>query len=209
MDVNPEQLRFTPRTTYYSSFFVLRTHVTIDGEPTEIDLSLSSELTLKSRNSQHSVPFCTIHADLEAVLRENGVSNVGNVFCEDAPLYQVFFSSEQNLKQLLQSITRVQKELSSMYLRKLSESANSDQPVPTADVEVQLYLISPDMVKRDARIDHVTTDNCSSCITLWKESEVFDFDSLFRIHRVDPSKLPAQGTCTAYLLVCCIATQQG
>ena len=195
MSVDPTQLRFTAYSTYYGSFFVLRMAVTINGQQAVIEYSLSGELTLNSRNPKHGIPFSSIFADLEAVLKKNGVTGVGNFFCEDVPLYEVVFSSNHTLRNFLRSKPKVQSELASLFSSKFQPSlppTSPSQPIP-AFVETNLFLISPDMVKKDARIVHVTPENCSTCMSLWKESELFDFDSLFRVYRLDPSKLPGQG----------------
>ena len=54
----------------------------------------------------------------------------------------------------------------------------------------EVFQISPDPVKSQARLVEVTLDNYATCMNTWKESEVFDFASLFREHQTDQN---AQG----------------
>ena len=198
MYAEENQLRFTPYSTYYGSFFLLRVPVTINEQAAVIEYSQSGELTINSRDPKHGFPLSSVSADLKAILKENGVTDVGHLFCEEAPLYQVTFSSEDSLRKFLSSMPKVQDDLGSLFSAKLTESQTSSLPTHCSQpllttVGTELFLITPNMVTRDASMDHVTLDNCSTCMTLWKESRLFDFDSLFRVYRVDPSKLPQRG----------------
>ncbi len=196
-ELEPIQVRFTPYSTYYSSFFLLRASVTICGQQAVIDYT-SGELTLSCRNPSLSVPFPSISAKVEDILKKYGVLHMSNFFCEDVPLYQICFPSEYNLRKFLRVRPWVQTELASLFSAVFSEiqAAASpivpSQPVPTA-VQTDLFLVSPDVLKKDARVVNVTLENCSTCMTLWKESELFDFGSLFRVYRLDPIKLPGGG----------------
>ena len=194
----PCPIRFTPYTTYYNSFFLLRTPVTISGQLAEIGYSQSSELTLNSRYSNLSVTFRSISSNIETALKKYGVSHVSSFWCEQVPLFQVNFSSEYELRKFLLKQQAVQSELASLFSAKLAEHDPTVTPgapprdIPTT-VQTQLFLISPDAVKKDARVVAVTLENHSTCMTLWKGSELFDFGALFRVYRLDPSKLPQQG----------------
>ncbi len=184
--LEPNRLRFSPYSTYYGSFFLLRASVTICGQQAVIEYSTSGELTLNCRNPSLSVPLPSISAKVEDIIKKYGVSHVGNFFCEDVPLYQVSFSSEYNLRKFLKVRPRVQSELASLFSAVFSEVQAAvsptvpSQPVPTA-VQTRLFLVSPDVLKKDARVANVTLENSSTCVTLWKESELFEFDSLFRV----------------------------
>jgi len=66
-------------------------------------------------------------------------------------------------------------------------------PSITTTVQAEVFLINPDVVKKDAQVLPVTLENYASCLAIWKESEVFDFGSLFRTYRIVRSKIPDQG----------------
>ena len=54
--------------------------------------------------------------------------------------------------------------------------------------------MTPDAATKNcAQPREVTLENHSSCMAVWKESEVFDFGDVFRVYRIDPAKLQDQG----------------
>ena len=112
-------LQFPVHTTYYNSFFILRTEVILNGQPAEIGCSDDSELTLCCRYfplpgepsaTKPSVSIPSISTKVESILKNNGVHETGNFFCEDSPLFQVTFSSENMLKKFLQSKPNVEEK---------------------------------------------------------------------------------------------------
>ena len=210
MSLGLDQLRCTPHSSYYSSLFLLRTSVTLGGQPAVIEYT-SGQLTLSFHYPKLSVAFPTISAALEDILRKYGVHHIGNFFCEDAPLYEVSFQSQYFLKKFLRLRSRLQSEVATLYSRSLSKdsvaqgAAQAIAPtcsthVPTI-VEADLFLFSPDPVKKDARVVKVTLENCSTCMALWKDSEVLDFGSIFRVYRLDRSTLPEGGISPSYCLL--------
>ena len=207
----PSQLRPTAHTTYYSSFFLLRTPVTINGQPAQVWCSDDGELTLNCRYPSLSLPLHSIRVSLEGVLKTRGVSRVGDAYCEEVPLFPVTFCSEYNLGKFLISRETAQQQLESKFPVRLpthAKQASSDQSTsdllstssqqPASDqlpthVQLQLFLVSPDAVTKDARVVEVTLENHSACMALFKESEMFDYWSLFRAYRTKINKTPSQG----------------
>ena len=205
----PTPLRLTTHTTYYSSFFLLRTPVTISGQPAQVGCSSEGELTLSCRYPSLSLPLHSIRASLEGVVKTRGVSRVGDVHCEEVPLFPVSFSSAYNLRKFLISRETAQQQLESLFPVRFpthdqqpsSDQFTSDlQPTssqqPASDptcVQLQLFLVSPDAVTKDARVVEVTLENYSACVVLFKESEMFDYWSLFRAYRTKITKTLSQG----------------
>ena len=184
------QLRFTPYTTYYNSFFLLRTSVTISGQLAEIGYSQSSELTLTdSHYPDLSVSFLSIYNNLETILKKYGVSHISNFLYEEVPLFQVNFS-EHGLRKFVDSKQEIQTALEFLFSEEFSKLPTPGAPPPT--VQTQLFLISPDAVKKGAKVIAVTLENHSTCMTLWKESELFDYRSLFH-DQEDSSNNQKQG----------------
>ena len=72
----------------------------------------------------------------------------------------------------------------------LESPATSPFHVLPVVLNSEVFQISPDPVKSQARLVEVTLDNYATCMNTWKESEVFDFASLFREHQTDQN---AQG----------------
>ena len=76
------------------------------------------------------------------------------------------------------------------------QPASSQQPasdqLPTR-VQLQLFLVRPDAVTKDAQVVEVTLENHSACMALFKESEMFDYRSLFHAYRTEIKMTPIQG----------------
>ena len=187
----PSQLRLTPHTAYYSSFFLLRTPVTVNGQPAQIECSSGGELTLSCRYPNLSLPLHSIQASLKKVVKTHGVSRVGDVCCEQVPLFPVSFSSEYTLRKFLLHRGTAQQQLESLFPKKF----------PT-HVQLQLFLVSPNVVVKDARVMEVTLENHSACMALFKESEMFDYWSLFQAYRTGFNKTPGMYDRQARLLNC-------
>ena len=177
----PSPIRLTPHTVYYNSFFLLRTPVTVNGQPAQVGCSSQGELTLTCRYPNLSLPLYRIQASLAEVVKTHGVSRVGDVCCEQVPLFPVSFSSEYNLRKFLLHRDTVQQQLGSLFPK-----------VPTS-VKLQLFLVSPDAVGKDARVMEVTLENHFGCMALLKESEMLDYWSLFQAYRTGLSNTPSQG----------------
>ena len=114
-------------------------------------------------------------------MKNHGVSRVGDVCCEQVPLFPVSFSSEYNLRNFLLHRDTIQQQLGSQFPK-----------LPTT-VKLQLFLVSPDAVVKDVQVTEVTLENHSACMTVFKESELFDYWSLFRPYRTGLNKTPTQG----------------
>ena len=193
------QVRFTPHTTYYNNFFLLRMPVTINGQLAQVGCSGNEELTLNCRYPSINISLSVVSDKLEGILRKYGVSQVVNFWCEEVLLLHITFSSEHGLRRLLRLRERAQKEVASLLSAELMVQYTPTDAgraalyiLPTA-VKIEVFLIRPDTVKNTAQVEPVSLANHSACLALWKESEVFNFSSLFRAYRVDPSKLPEQG----------------
>ena len=177
----PSKLRLTPHTAYYNSFFLLRTPVTVNGQPAQLEWSSGGELTLSCRYPNLSLPLHSIRASLQEVVKNLGVSRVGDVYCEQVPLFPVSFSSEYNLRKFLLHKDTIQQQLGSLF------------PKFPTNVKLQLFLVTPDAVVKDARVMEVSLENHSACMALFKESEMFDYWSLFQPYRTGLNKTPSQG----------------
>lgn len=77
--------------TFYNDLFVLKTTVTINGQPAEIDFSTSGEVLLKCRYPERSFPFSGASSQLEGLLKKHGVCQISNVWFDAAPCIQVGF----------------------------------------------------------------------------------------------------------------------
>ena len=175
------QARLTPHTVYYNNLFLLRIPVTVNGQPAQVGWSSGGELTLSCRYPNLSLHLHSIRASLQEVVKNHGVSRVGDVCCEQVPLFPVSFSSEYNLKKFLLHKVTIQQQLGSLF------------PKFPTHIKLQLFLVTPDAVGKDARVMEVTLENHSACMAVFKESEMFDYWSLFQPYRTGLNKTPSQG----------------
>ena len=137
------------------------------------------------------------------------------MYGDDAPLFQVTVQSIFSLKKLIAKLPQVHKELettlkgkrpilvsfSVLYCRVLYEfivesntamlsgSAVEGQDID-CEVTTQLYLVCPNMAKKDTRIIPVEEDNLVMCVDLWKSSALFEFGDVFRAMKMDSRKTP-------------------
>ena len=201
VSILPSQLRFAPHTTYYNNFFLLRMPVTINGQLAQVGYSGNEELTLNCRYPSINISLFVVSDKLERILRKYGVSHLVNFWCEEVLLIHTTFSSEHGLRRLLRLKEKAQDEVASLLSAEMmvyiqnrkSDTTTAPLPsLPTA-VEMRVFLVQPDIVKNTAQVEPVSLENHSACMALWKESEMFDFSSLFRAYRVNPSSLPDQG----------------
>ena len=209
--LSPSELRCSPHTTYYTNLFVVRTAVTINGQPAEIGFSDNGELSLYCRYPSTEcmrLSYHTVSSQVEAILKKHRVSHVSNFWVGEAPFFQVIndtalhcskvsvcvfvtvlsqvgFSSEHSLRAFLGSQQEVQREVGSLLSARLREGEPSTaSPVRqelSVEVETQVFLVLPES---EDKVRVVSEDNCGSCLSLWKESEKFEFGCLFRSWRV-------------------------
>ena len=197
--------------TYFNDLFVLKTNVTIGGQTAEIDFS-TNDLVLKCRYPPLGFSLNEASAELGALLRKYGVCQVNSVWCEEAPFIQVralpstapakqliimsclqvTFPSAHGLETFLNAKDRVEVDLASLFSRHLSQSA-AEPCTLSCEVEMELFLVAPDDKQKDARVISVSSDNCSECLSILKDSSVFEFGSMFRAYHHTPDRAFSKG----------------
>ena len=183
------QLRLSPHTTYHRNFFLLRVHLTINDQPAQIS-SDGGHLTIGSRYPPVSITFDSLTTEVETIVQNYGLKGVSNYWCEDVPLFELKVLSHDNLKRLLRSEERVQKELESRITAMLAQQ--SPEPLAVyADAEV--YMLTPLPEGKDASITRITSENLAKCTTEWRESAVFNFGALFRAFRMKGKDILKKG----------------
>ena len=189
---DPSQLRSSPHTAYHLNIFLLRIPLTINDQPAQIS-SEGGHLTIGSRYPPVSITFDSLTTEVETIVQNYGLKGVSNYWCEDVPLFELKVPSHDNLKRLLRSEERVQKELESRITAMLArQQQQSPEPVAVyADSEV--YMLTPLPESKDASITRVTSENLAKCTTEWRESEVFNFEALFRAFRMKGKDIPKKG----------------
>ena len=145
----------------------------------------------------------SITATIFVLITCSGMLNVPIAICSailKMKLFKVSFSSENNLRRFLINRDPAQQQLESLFPVRFptrdQQPASSQEPasdqLPT-HVQLQLFLVIPDAESKDVRVVEVNLENHSACMLLVKESELFDYYSLFRACRTKINKTPSQG----------------
>ena len=185
------QLRSSSHTTYHRNVFLLRLYLTINDQPALIS-SDKGHLTIGSHYPSVSITLNSLTTEVDTIVQNYGLEGVSNYWCEDVPLFELKVPSQNNLKRLLHSEERVQKEFESRITAMLAQQQQSPEPVAVyADAEV--YMLSPLPEGKDASITRVTSENLAKCAAEWKESEVFNFGALFRAFRMEGKAISKKG----------------
>ena len=193
MTVDPTQLRSSPYTTFYQSFYLLRVPLSIGGQPAQITISNKGHLTIGCRYPAVSITFDSLTTEVDTIVKKYGVAGVSNYWCEDVALFEFKPSSQNNLKRFLHSAEKVQNELASRVAAMLAEKQRSSEPL-TVYAHTEVYMLTPRPETKDAHVIRVSSEkDLATVTTIWKESEVFNFEVLFRAFRMDRSTIPNQG----------------
>ena len=184
IDVNPN---FEIHTSYHNDFFLLRTRVLVNGENTEIRSVRKGKCEGPVLNFRHS--YSTISTKLHLVastvspaLVQYGVYHVDTFYYEQSPLFHVVFSSESCLKNFILAIGEVKSALESKLQLLLSSNLKTPSAKElTVKVCLDLFLVSPNrQMAKGAEVHLVTAENCSSIVTHWKDSKLFEFETLYQ-----------------------------
>ena len=123
-----------------------------------------------------------IASTVSLILVQYGVYHVNTFYYEQSPLFHVVFSSESCLKNFILAIGEVKSALES----KLQSLLSSNLKTPSAQeltvkVCLDLFLVSPNcQMTKGAEVHLVTAENCSSIVTHWKDSKLFEFGTLYQ-----------------------------
>ena len=175
-------------TSFYKTFFLLRTEITVNGEPAQVGVDKQGWLTLYSRDRKVRVTFDSLVTDVNSVLQQHGLHGVSNYWCEEVPLFELRGTSKDELEKLLGSKGVIWEEFASkintrmrtnLHNQESAASAPSDESIHVIVVP-KLYLIVPDYDKMDGKPILVTRANFSECMTLFGKSYMFDFGAIFR-----------------------------
>ena len=205
MSVDSSLLKFSPHTGYHQSFFILKTHLDMNGQPAQIT-SEDGHLTLSCRNPPVSITFDSLITEVDAVVKKCGLEGVSNYWCEEVPLFELKFSSQDGLRRFLRQQDKVQTELGSRIATAL---AKRQDPIEVC-ARTEVHMLTPRPEQKDAEVLLVASENLDSCFTIWRESEVFNFGALYRAIRTNSKAIRTEGIrisvynlqseCSPYLL---------
>ena len=178
IEVDPD---FNIHTSYHNDFFLLKTRVTVNGENTQIKSVKAGsyqEPTLVY-GSTISAKLWLITNTISLILHKFGVYHMDTFYYEQSPLFHVVFSSESCLTKFLHEMEGIKYAMQVALLTVLLESDSSHNLV--VEVHPELFLISPNRQKmKKADLYPVNAGNSSIFAAHWKNSELFDFGSLYQ-----------------------------
>ena len=185
LEVDPD---FNIHTSYHNDFFLLRTRVLVNGANTEIRSVREGKYEGPVLNFRHSgttvsTKLSSISRIVSPILVQYGIYHVDTFYYEQSPLFHVVFSSESCLKNFILATEEVKSALESQLQSLLLKSALQVESAQQLTVEVQLdlFLVSPNRQEtKGAEVHLVTAENCSSLVTRWKDSKLFDFGALYQ-----------------------------
>lgn len=174
-------------TCYYGSFFLLRMPVVFHGVPAEIKLDKSRNAVLSFSLSKSTVnlSLASVSELVARSLQKYGVDRVDTFYYEEVPLFSVAFESEYALKAFINSANgQVRDEVRKALADAIQKPVFHTRTFPAAvsmplDVTLELYHITPDHLQRSAQARLVDLDTYKQYAKLWRESELFTFQSLF------------------------------
>ena len=173
-------------TYYHSSFFLLRTPVTVGSKPVEIQLCKGiPTLTYHHSEQECRLSLSEMSRKVGVVLWKYGVYHLDTFYYEQVPLFSVAFSSMPSLKKFLTVASgRAKRELESVIggkftkqLTPLSDDASSNSKRSHFEVSISIesYLVTPDRQEGTADVQLVTLANYSHYSSKWRSSRVFEF----------------------------------
>ena len=190
IDVDPE---FKIHTSYHANFFLLRTKVLVDGKSTEIRSVKEGSyeepaLTFCYSGNTVATELWPIAKTFSPIFHLCGVYHIDTFYYEQSPLFHVVFSSESCLKKFLSEIGSLKLAMETELLSIFSECTKAVPPLKTEsaqslaiEVRAELFLVVPNHQKLNGVDLHsVTTDNYSTLMTHWKDSQLFEFASLYQ-----------------------------
>ena len=176
---------FNIHTSYHNDFFLVRTKVLVNGENATIKSVKEGNyeepvMSFSHGGSTISTKLWLIANTISPILHKCGIYHVDTFYYEQSPLFHVVFSSESCLKKFLQEIGDVKHLMEVELLSILSEYLKTESPqLLTTIVQLDLFLVSPNRHEAgEAEVHQVTAENCSTFVTHWKDSKLFNFASL-------------------------------
>ena len=158
---------------YFRGFFLLRTSMIINGQPAQIVPNKQGWLTLRCSKTNAAVTFDDFYTNITEVLKKYRGIEVSNYWCNDVPLFQLNISSTDSLQKLLNSKSRLQKELTAQISQLFEEGSH-------VQLQPQVFLILPGASYSEGKIVHVTPDNAVQSMMHWEGSAAFTFYDIFQ-----------------------------
>ena len=185
------QLKLLPYTTYYNNSFLLRTEIVVNGQRAQVDIDERGWLTLNCRYPKAAITFDSLIQQVNAILQNYLIHGVSQYWCEEMPLFQLKVSCPDDLKKLFSLEKEIQDELALKFndsFKALLQSSKTSSPRLVVTVQMEVYFLIPDSVRKDGKLIRVHKNNVIECMDLLAESAVFDIDAVYRAYRINPTQ---------------------
>ena len=189
-----------------------------------VSASPEGNLTLACPNQPaFSISFPHLFSHVERTVRDFGVSKVSNCWCDEAPLFEVLFTSKNDLSRFLHHSAAICDRLYSSVISDMLKAASTDLTVlpvecklEVADthalstdisfpgpvtVEAELFLMTPGVDSEGLLIETVTIENYQTCLDKWNVRTRFEFRGVFQTYRLDPTKFSGQTGKVLYIYI--------
>ena len=187
----PSFSQLTRGSQFHGSFFLLRLPVSINGEQCS-PKSHREHLVLEGGNGLY-ISFSDTVTSLEKIIdahqRRYGIAKVANCWSEDAPLFEVLFTSEDGLKRLLDTATNLCLQLSSELKQYVQGIEASQYDEVSVDASAEVFLLTPGTKScKSCRllIEPVAASNFQESFSLWSMNIQFSFKDAFRRYKFKP-----------------------
>ena len=103
-------------------------------------------------------------------------------YYEQSLLFHVVFSSESSLRNFILAIGEVKSALEPRLQSLFSHNLKTESAQKlVVEVQPDLYFVSPNREEtKGAELHLVTAESCSTFVTRWKDSKLFDFGALYQ-----------------------------
>ena len=175
---------FEIHTSYHNDFFLLRTRILVNGRNTEISSSKEGDPVLNFCHSGKttSIKLRLVESTISPILVQYGVNHVNTFYYNQSPLFHVVFSSESCLQSFILATGEVkcdlEPKLQPLFQKTILETESA--PQLTVKLQPEIFFVSPNQqTSKGAELHLVTPGNCSTFVTRWKNSKLFDFGALY------------------------------
>ena len=188
LEVDPStSFKVAIHASYHNDFFLLRARVLVNGETTTIKTIKEDEYEGPALNFRHS--GSTVSTKLYLIARtasltlvRYGIYHIDTFYYEQSPLFHVVFSSESSLENFILAIGEVKSALEPKLQSLFSHNLKTESAQKlVVEVQPDLYFVSPNRQEtKGAELHLVTAENCSTFVTRWRNSKLFDFGALYQ-----------------------------
>lgn len=162
------------------NFLMLHTPFTIDGKPAQAGCDDRGWLTFSTGSPNVGITFDSFTKDIDEVLKNNGMEGISNYWCNEAPLFQIKASSQEDIKKLIRLLDKIRGEMASKIAAKLGEKLPpSDYSIPHVEVCPEVYIMIPNYHKINVKLLPVKGNTLTMCMSLCAENGLLDFGARF------------------------------